>query len=594
MGKLTRVTDTLIKFKLKAIGAVQRLLSDKLDESVSVKDFGAKGDGVTDDTLAFKLALASSSSVINVPKGVYIITDTIVMPAGKTLKGVGVDYWDTWRPADNRLFKSVKEGTHLLFKGTGPRVYSAINLAHQNPDKSNSGISYGLTHFTNQDSVAGAPATARMFSVGIIATPNNRIKDLRIAPWHEGIEGYNDFNTTSLGSDWDVGLWLQGANESVVENVQGVGYWRMAGCLMTENDGTYEQWGSNPERVRITNCAFQGVRGLLIRNGAQWKVFSNTSTTLDVEWNKTWTLTSQNKFKVAGSSVFYSFTGYTFDTSNNRVKLTGVTPSLTNNVTAIRSPSMGNNLSGSTFENSYSSSLEHSSKTSSEQLGLPIAGALEMNGYPLRGMKFINSKFQTVWDKMNTIFGDCRDMKFVACQFENGSLVAYNQTDSASGFTENLRMVNSYVNSGTLDRTLFTPREYFNDYDAFPTALTDGTFIIRPPLYNVTGITTRLLSSDGRTRAEFKDDGQDTSFRSGRNFGFADSTGSSILILYGSSKNATFANNVTVGGDIACSGDNGYVGSATQPFQGLRLKDSDGSVKLIKLVNGTITIVDAY
>ncbi|MGL5189587.1 MAG: phage tail fiber protein [Cetobacterium sp.] len=558
----------------------------------SILEFGAKGDGVTDDTEAFKKAIASSYSVIHVPKGVYIVSDTLVIPTGMSFIGDGTDYWDTYRPQEKRLLKSVAQGTHILFKGTGPKRWSAINLAHQQPAKSTGGVSFNLLDFTNGDSVAGRPATPKMFSVGIILQANATLSNLRVCPWFNGIDGYNDFTTRELGSDWDIGIWAQGANEASIAKVQCVGYWRMAGCLITENDGTYEQWGSNPERLRIVDSGFQGVRGLAIRNGAQWRVFSNTDTTIEVEWNQRWTLTAQDTFRIIGSAQFYKFTGYTF--ANNRVTLTGVTPNLPANVSALRSPSMGNNLSGATFENSYCASFEHSSRTPADVLGLPVSGAMEINGFPLRGMKFMNSKFQTTWDKLNTIFADCRDMKFVACQFENGALIAYNQTDSSVGFTENLRMVNTYADSGTLDRTLFTPREYFNDYDTFPTAFTDGTFTMRPPLWNMTGITMRFLSSDGKMRAEFKDDGQDSFIRTGRNFTIQRSDGTSLLNIFGGSGNMTTNGHLSVGGDVTTSSATGYVGSVSQPFNGIRLRDQgDGVVKLVKLVNGVLTIVNA-
>jgi len=69
-------------------GAVSRDLTDKLKDWVSVRDFGAKGDGVTNDTLAIQAALASHKSVL-LPAGTYIITSTIEVSDNRGLFGMG-------------------------------------------------------------------------------------------------------------------------------------------------------------------------------------------------------------------------------------------------------------------------------------------------------------------------------------------------------------------------------------------------------------------------------------------------------------------------------------------------------------------------
>lgn len=53
---------------------VDRDIADKLSEFVSVKDFGAEGDAVTDDTAAFTLAEAQSTEYIFLPDGTYVVT----------------------------------------------------------------------------------------------------------------------------------------------------------------------------------------------------------------------------------------------------------------------------------------------------------------------------------------------------------------------------------------------------------------------------------------------------------------------------------------------------------------------------------------
>ena len=56
---------------------------------VSVKDFGAKGDGRTDDSAAFKQAL-NNGGVIYIPQGKYRIADQIIFTKGNTiLRGAG-------------------------------------------------------------------------------------------------------------------------------------------------------------------------------------------------------------------------------------------------------------------------------------------------------------------------------------------------------------------------------------------------------------------------------------------------------------------------------------------------------------------------
>lgn len=74
--------SNLAGFLQSGTGAVATTVQTKLRETVSVKDFGAVGDGVTDDTAAFTNAVAALSStggVIFVPDATgYKITSSIV------------------------------------------------------------------------------------------------------------------------------------------------------------------------------------------------------------------------------------------------------------------------------------------------------------------------------------------------------------------------------------------------------------------------------------------------------------------------------------------------------------------------------------
>jgi hypothetical protein len=79
---------------------ITQSLQNRLDSFVVVTDFGALGDGVTDDTAAINRALYQLYCVQNntqtrrglfFPAGTYIVTDTINVPSFATLYGEGLE-----------------------------------------------------------------------------------------------------------------------------------------------------------------------------------------------------------------------------------------------------------------------------------------------------------------------------------------------------------------------------------------------------------------------------------------------------------------------------------------------------------------------
>ena len=67
---------TVVQYNQNGTDAVDRTVAEKLQEFVSVKDFGAVGDGVTDDTAAIQAAIDAASKVY-IPSGTYVVTDTL-------------------------------------------------------------------------------------------------------------------------------------------------------------------------------------------------------------------------------------------------------------------------------------------------------------------------------------------------------------------------------------------------------------------------------------------------------------------------------------------------------------------------------------
>jgi len=83
------MTTLIPKYDEGATGAVNRPFNLKLQESVSVMDFGAVGDGIVDDTVAVQAALDSGKNIV-FPQGTYLISDPLdITTAGQILSGTG-------------------------------------------------------------------------------------------------------------------------------------------------------------------------------------------------------------------------------------------------------------------------------------------------------------------------------------------------------------------------------------------------------------------------------------------------------------------------------------------------------------------------
>lgn len=90
-------------------GGQSTTVQDKLAEWVSVKDFGAVGNGVTDDTAAFTAARTASGGRYLVPEGTYLVdaspdvwTDAFIAP-GNTYIKIGATTYDVSNAFCGRL-----------------------------------------------------------------------------------------------------------------------------------------------------------------------------------------------------------------------------------------------------------------------------------------------------------------------------------------------------------------------------------------------------------------------------------------------------------------------------------------------------------
>jgi hypothetical protein len=124
-----RVTSNSIQTGPTANSPVSRTLQDRLDDQVSVIDFGAVGDGTTDDTAAIQRAInqiylnpigkasgttdsaIASRRSLEFAAGTYRITSTIYIPSYTSITGAG------------------RDKTIIKFSGTGPAIRFVNDLS---------------------------------------------------------------------------------------------------------------------------------------------------------------------------------------------------------------------------------------------------------------------------------------------------------------------------------------------------------------------------------------------------------------------------------------------------------------------------------
>lgn len=175
-------------------------------DTISVRDFGAKGDGKTDDTAAFQKAMDTSTQagggVVYAPRGSYFFGGHLNVPSGVTLKGI----WESV-PAHNGirdagLPKPTDDGTTFLVtesrgKEDGPPFITLNNNAtlkgvviyypEQNPDEEPAPYPWAIAMRGKNPAVL-AVELLNPYN-GIDATQNERhlIRDVHGQPLRRGV-----------------------------------------------------------------------------------------------------------------------------------------------------------------------------------------------------------------------------------------------------------------------------------------------------------------------------------------------------------------------------------------------------------------------
>jgi hypothetical protein len=181
------------------VGAVPTNVQDKLRETVSVKDFGAVGDGVTDDATAFQnavSALPAQGGQLYIPAGTYLLNSTLNI-TNKTVTIIGSGQ----KVTELQFGSSVVNG--IVFDG-GAQSSLLYNIF----------VLKSLRITTNNTSGGGTAVTVRNNGASGSAFTSAIISEIDIKFENTGASSYS---IGEIVGYWSKGILLENAGGTVIE-----------------------------------------------------------------------------------------------------------------------------------------------------------------------------------------------------------------------------------------------------------------------------------------------------------------------------------------------------------------------------------------
>jgi hypothetical protein len=277
--------------------AVTRTVDEKLKDVVSVKDFGAVGDGVADDTAAIQAAINTGKSV-QIPEGVYLVTSIvrslnnaaltlIGIPGQTTIKATGSLASIFAKPVgllestDNIFVYGIKfDGQHVrttfpysTIAGTFG-ASSALSFT-ANPDSSSSSFVMDLCEVTR---VTNLPIILDHFKhVAVTRSKFIKTKD----PGFRFCDSLLwDGNVTKFGADNGVsvsrGCQRAVISNSIFEDVEVAGIW-VAGFNVTGSGTLTLSGGAYTAGATLTMTAAAGASFSLKDKGVLFSLYDGSS-----------------------------------------------------------------------------------------------------------------------------------------------------------------------------------------------------------------------------------------------------------------------------------------------------------------------------
>lgn len=213
---------------------VQRTLQDRLDDIVSIRAFGANGDG-SDQTDAFQRAIDQlylnaankgtprSRVILNIEPGEYQLTRTISVPPYATIRGAGKD---------------------KTFINAGPnKAFQTVNETSTPGSYANDSTSTTLNQARNIEMSGMTIQTSAQDGIALVSCKDSRFYDLKI----KGTYSLGDDTRTSAAIRMMSLSSLVSSNNNVFEHIEIEGH----------ADGVYSDYDVSGNLIQ--NCSFDTV-----------------------------------------------------------------------------------------------------------------------------------------------------------------------------------------------------------------------------------------------------------------------------------------------------------------------------------------------
>jgi hypothetical protein len=248
-------TANLVTYTPAGTGAVATTVQDKLRESVSVKDFGAVGDGVTDDTAAIQAAINSipSGGVIYLPVGTYLTSGSInINTAGVHFIGSGTTVGNV------KILASHTNGPVIRVSKAGCKLSDFAVDATVTRQVAPAGTNYGIQYEAN-DLASQFITRQRCLDISVRNQPSHGVVVV-------GAVWYSEFTRIICDANGGHGFAIDdGVLTSRANKDAAIGFLSVSDLVSTDNGGHGFACGSEatvaqgvPTRVNVINYDSSG------------------------------------------------------------------------------------------------------------------------------------------------------------------------------------------------------------------------------------------------------------------------------------------------------------------------------------------------